>query len=252
MARKGRLRPTFLALASLLALSTSSRGQGGPPLLTDDPGTPGDGVFEFNLAATYQGSSSATLWEAPLLDLNYGVGERTQLKLEIPWVILDEEDRETRSGLGNGLIGVKWRFLDEAESGVSVSTYPQLEFNTSSSSEREGLVEEGTEFFLPFELERHFGLVGVDGELGYANREGGDDGWVWGLAVGRDMTEELELLAEIHGEGALELDEGEIVGDVGFRWRLGEHETVLFSIGHGLRDRDETEWLGYLGVQFLI
>ena len=30
-----------------------ARGQGGPPMITDDPGTPGDGKFEINLAVDY-------------------------------------------------------------------------------------------------------------------------------------------------------------------------------------------------------
>jgi len=247
-----RFRPSCLALAVLLGLQTTSRGQGGPPLLTDDPGTPGDGVWELNLAAAMERVSTETRWEAPLLDLNYGVGERTQLKLEIPWLTLDEDGRELRSGLGNGLIGVKWRFLDQETSGISVSTYPQVEFNTVTSSEQRGLVEDGAQVLLPFEVQRDFGILGVDGEIGYASREGDDGEWIWGLAVGRDVTERLELLAEVHGEGDLELDEGELVGNLGFRWSLGERETVLFSIGRGIRDRDETEWTAYLGVQLVI
>lgn len=237
---------------ALFALEATAQGQGGPPLLTDDPGTPGDGAWEVNAAAAMERVSRETLWEAPLLDVNYGVGERIQLKVELPWLVLDEKDEETRSGLGNAVIGVKWRFLDEEQDGFSVSTYPQVGFNTSKSSERHGLVEDGTEVFLPLEIQKDLGIFGVNGEIGLASREGGDEEWIWGLAFGKDVNEALELLAELHGETGLKFDEGEVVYNFGFRWNLGEHQTLLFSIGRGLRDQDEPDLIAYLGVQFVM
>ena len=50
----------------------------GPPLITDDPGTPGDGRWEINLPITLEQTRSQRLFEAPLFDINYGLGERTQ------------------------------------------------------------------------------------------------------------------------------------------------------------------------------
>ena len=89
-------------------------GQGGPPLITDDPGTPGDGTWEINLAFTAEKTAEDEwFFEAPLLDINYGVGDRVQLKFEIPWVWLHEEGEATRNSLGNSEIGVKWRLFDQ-------------------------------------------------------------------------------------------------------------------------------------------
>src|SRR5678815_4760694 len=46
--------------------------------------------------------------EAPLLDMNYGVGDRIQLKFEMPWVWLgNREDDTLTSGAGNATAGVK-------------------------------------------------------------------------------------------------------------------------------------------------
>src|SRR6187399_3243238 len=133
-APRGSIRRFAAAIAAPLVLAGSARAQGGPPLLTDDTGTPGDGVWEVNVAARIEKTSQEKLWEAPLLDLNYGVGDRVQVKFEIPWAVLDSDEEGTRSGFGNPLIGVKWRFLDQASDGVSVSTYPQIELNALSSS----------------------------------------------------------------------------------------------------------------------
>ena len=40
-----------LGLAILMVAVGAARAQGGPPLVTDDPDTPGDGHWEINLAA---------------------------------------------------------------------------------------------------------------------------------------------------------------------------------------------------------
>ena len=226
--------------------------QGGPPLLTDDPGTPGDGQWEINLAAEIERFPNERVYALPLLDVNYGVGDRIQLKVEVPWVVLDEDGASSKSGLGNMEIGLKWRFLDEAEDGISISTYPQMAFENPTSSVDRGLVEPGTELFLPLQIEKDLGWLVVNPEVGFATREGGDDTWVYGLAVGREVSEGLEVLAEIHGEAERHFHGGEILFNVGMRLDLSDRNTFLVSVGRGIRgaSRDEPEFIGYMGIQF--
>jgi hypothetical protein len=191
--------PATLVLVSV-AWSEPLFPQGGPPLRTDDPGTPGDGNWEVNLAATADKRDSRLLLEAPLVDINYGVGERIQLKFEIPWLFLDEDDGPSKNGLGNSQVGVKWRFLDQAEEWLDVSVYPQVEFNNPSSSARRDLVDDGTAWTLPIELEKSFGPVSVNPEIGYVLLEDEDE-WLYGLALGYSPSSGIELLAELHGPG---------------------------------------------------
>ena len=82
-----RSRTLFAILLSSLALTSTLNA--GPPLITDDPDTPGPNHWEINLAATMEKFDSDWGWELPLLDINYGVGERIQLKFEIPWIVAD-------------------------------------------------------------------------------------------------------------------------------------------------------------------
>src|SRR4051812_42420444 len=111
-----------LALALTVNLAAHAEA-GGPPLLTDDPGTPGPGNWEINVAAPHRHVGSSSEGESPLLDLNFGVGERVQLKYEIAWVARREAG-DTVRGLGSSLLGVKWRFADSGEKGWNISTYP--------------------------------------------------------------------------------------------------------------------------------
>jgi hypothetical protein len=63
-----------LMTAGLACVPGVSRAQGGPPLVTDDPDTPGGGHWENNLAAMATRTSGRWTLAAPDADLNYGWG----------------------------------------------------------------------------------------------------------------------------------------------------------------------------------
>lgn len=239
---------TVLTAVFSLAAAAPVRAQGGPPLLTDDPGTPGAGRWEVNIAFTLDRTSASREIGAPLVDANYGWGERLQLKLEIPWIVEDEDVEGRRSGLGNPLLGVKWRFLDEDKAGVAVSTYPQLGFNLVSSSADKELVERGTSFLLPVSAVKRVGPVSLDVEAGHLFRKGGGF-WVWGVAVGRALGK-TEVLAELFGASGREAANRQMVVNLGGRFRLGEHATLLLSAGGSVYDGEGPHHVvAYVGLQ---
>src|SRR5690242_7980544 len=108
------LRRPLTALACAMAAS-AAHTQGGPPMITDDTETVPVGHWEINSALTFERGADARLFGIPLLDINYGTSKNTQLKIEIPWLLLDRDGLPTVSGLGNTNIGVRWRFRDEDE-----------------------------------------------------------------------------------------------------------------------------------------
>src|SRR6476620_3713082 len=149
-------------ITPVLELSPA-QAQGGPPLLTDDPGTPGNRHWEVNLAITVEHTGGASLYEAPLVDANYGLGERIQLKLEMPLLI--ESGSGSRAGLGNPSAGVKWRFLEDSSSGLAISTFPQLEFPSPILPLDDS--ENHSALLLPIELAIPWSGIGINGALGY-------------------------------------------------------------------------------------
>jgi hypothetical protein len=230
-----------------------ARGQAGPPLLTDDPETPGNRHWEINLAMTLSQTSSERLFGAPLLDVNYGLGERLQLKAEVPWLVLqNRQGAPVQSGIGSTNIGVKWRFIDQERHSFSMSIYPQFEFQTSAASARKGLIESGAELRLPIEVSREFGKFALDGEVGYQLVRGDKDEWIYGLAVERKIKKRLELLGEIHGESKRDFSENQIVFNLGGRYDLNKRYTLLFSSGRSLHhaSRVQPTLLAYVGLQF--
>jgi hypothetical protein len=72
-----------LTLAALRPVAA----QGGPPFITNDPGTPGDGNWEVNIMTYSEGHPATRIFNAPILDLNYRVGSRIQLTYEVPYLV---------------------------------------------------------------------------------------------------------------------------------------------------------------------
>src|ERR1044071_8108610 len=107
-----------LAMMALFAIGAKfAFAQGGPPMITDDPGTPGSGKWENNFAITFEHRPDETGYEVPAIDLNYGVGEHIQLTLQTGPVLLKRSGHGLIGGIGGTEAAVKWRFLDEATSG---------------------------------------------------------------------------------------------------------------------------------------
>jgi len=57
-------------------------------MITDDPGTPGDGKWENNFAIAFEHRPGETAYDVPAIELNYGVGAHIQLSLQTEPVLL--------------------------------------------------------------------------------------------------------------------------------------------------------------------
>jgi len=246
----------FLALSLLMMLAGLSQpcvAQGGPPYIGDDPGTPGDGNWEVNVAAYNERHPTERIYNAPILDANYGWGPRIQLKYQVPYLVDGNDGGPTRSGLGKSLAGVKWRFYENDEKGLQISTYPQLEFNNPTSSLRRGLVADGTRFYLPIELTKRVGRFVINPEAGYwfADKDGA--AWAAGMVVGRDVNQRLELDGELYNTANSNGSNHWNTFDGGGRYKLGENFVLLFMAGRSFRgpSSGQPQFFGYLGMQFL-
>jgi len=245
---------TFLMAACCL-LIFSSLAQAGPPLLTSDTGTPDAGHWEINAGFSLELSLSDSQAVIRALDINYGLGERIQLKVELPWIFSNPDRDEAKNGVGNSVFGVKWRFLDEDRHGIAMSTYPQCEFNTARSSVDKGLVDKGTKFILPFEIERKIGAVNITGEIGYIFNPENENQWFYGLAFGYKTSDRIEWVGEIFGVTSSNFDWAahDLVFNLGFRWNLIKWLNLNTSVGRSLHPvaGNEKTLLLYSGLQFV-
>jgi hypothetical protein len=225
--------------------------QGGPPVITDDPGTPGNHHWEINVGFTQENDSGATNFATPILDINYGAGDHTQINFQIPYA-MQNTNNDLNAGLGNSQFGVKWRFLDEDSHGLSVSTYPHIIWNNPSNSVRRGLVDNGWQVFLPLECSRQFGKFEINGEAGY-NIQQRLPNEIWlGLVTGYQVSSRVELLGELHSIGTAHFAENESIFDLGGRIKLTKLNTLLFAAGRSLPGSTASQpgFFMYAGIQF--
>ncbi len=225
--------------------------QGGPPLITDDPGTPGNRKWEINVALTEELVTGQTNFSAPDLDINYGAGDHVQLNFEIPYAI-QSANHDTIAGLGNSKVGVKWRFIDEDKRGVSISMYPHLIFNNPTNSVRRGLADDGWQVFLPIEFSKEIGKFQFNGEAGYNLQQRLPNELWLGMAFGYQATKRVELLSELHSIATARFAENESVFDFGGRVQMTHLNTLLFTAGRSLPGSTDHQpkFFMYLGIQF--
>lgn len=219
-------------------------------MLTDDTGTPGDGKWEINTSLQSGHSGDTTTFKLPLLDVNYGVGERLQLKFEIPWELQRVKGHGNESGTGNSIAGAKWRFFDAGEEGWKISTYPQVQsrFPVAGST----LADSGVSYLLPLEVEHQFGRWGINLDLGRWFRPAAQgDTWIGGIAIGCEVGEGLEFVGELHNEADVHSGRDELTLNFGTRWEMSERFTLLLSAGTDLHNSLEPKstLLTFLGVQ---
>ena len=226
-------------------------GQGGPPMITDDPGTPGNGKWEDNLAIIFGHRPNETSIDLPEIDLNYGVGDRIQLTLQTAPVLLKRSGHGLIGGIGGTEAAVKWRFLDEATSGFDMSMFPRVIFNVAQSSVRRGLAEDGTRFQIPFQAAKAFGRWHADVEIGPRVSTVGRSEWLCGVVAGLDVTKQTMLMTELHDESRMNFSRDVLTLNFGLRHAFTENYILIVSMGHELRSPEPTALIGYFGMQFV-
>jgi hypothetical protein len=267
----------LLLLIVSLAGALSAHAQGGPPFITDDPGTPGNRHWEINLGWIGDHNPGLAYYQLPDFDINYGWGDRIQLKYELPIAAATDQNNTTKAGLGESLIGMKWRYFEHYRAGepksdenmtFSLGTYPQVSINNPTSSVRREIVEPGPQYYLPVEFTAKWGPIDFNGEVGrWIGNRNVPSRWGRGLIAGHEFNERLELYGEFYDlqdvnrigpPSNLLPKQRELTLDVGGRKTLDRegHLRLLFMGGRGIqavtRQNSEPNWIVYVGVQILL
>jgi hypothetical protein len=241
----------ILSLLFLLVfiIAIPAYGQGGPPMITDDPFTPENGHFENNFAIQFTGTSSSKEINIPAIDINYGYGDHIQLKIEMPVIKYVHDDDGSLMGSGNVKIGVKARFLDEENIGIAFSTFPQYEFKNYSVAEG----NEAPQFFLPLEAAKTFGRFHCAADVGYSFLASGPDELLYGIVTGYDQSERFKLFAELHGDNRIHNGLEEVIFNLGLTYRLSSSLGFLASSGTTVYspERGRT-YVAYLGIRWTL
>ncbi len=243
----------FLFLALLVTAARYAFAQGGPPMITDDPATPGAGKWENNLAIAFEHRTNEWSVDAPGIDLNYGWGDHVQLTLQTSVALLKGANPGLIGGLGGTEAAVKWRFLDEETSGVDMSMFPRVLFHVLRSSVRRGLAENGTRFQIPFQAAKTFGPVVFDVELGPLINSTDRGEFLSGFVAATELSRTTAIMAEVHATSRMNFTRDVVMLNLGWRHTLNKHAVWISSLGHEVHSGTgkPLALIGYCGVQIL-
>ncbi|MBD3798699.1 MAG: hypothetical protein IE883_02065 [Epsilonproteobacteria bacterium] len=239
----------FRYLIYMTILATALFGEGGAPMMTDGTGTPSDGKWELNVGLKLEDTQGDKRYEAPILDLNYGLGDRIQLKIESTYISLDNDESSER-GIGNAKVGAKWRFYENDTFALSI--YPQYTFAPVRKNIEKSLADVDEAWFLPLEMSKQFGSIGVTAEVGYLILSHDQDWIKSGIVAGYQSTEALEFLVELYRSAKSKGEEESIFLNTGLTYVFTPNVNALFSIGKEIKSPSSTnKELMFIGLQFL-
>jgi len=245
------LTPIF---AFLLLAPLPVHAQGGPPFLTNDPGTPGNGNWEINIGVMPVLRHDLNQYQLPQLDINFGLGDRIQLTAEVPYILQTSPTLPNSTGWSNALTGVKWRFFQNENSGWQISTFPQFQSQGPSASVKNGLAQGASRFFLPVEITKSFSKIDLNFEAGYFFAWNSHPERILGFAAGHQITPRFELVGEVYNDYVMGALPHDTTFDVGGRYRLSNAFILLFMAGRSFTSNTsgQPNFLGYLGLQILL
>jgi len=262
----------WLTLTAVAVFSRAAMAQGGPPFLSDDPDTPGNHHWEINLGFLGERNPVEGGYQVPNIDINFGLGSPIQLKFELPLAVAETRGPSGHviAGLGNSLLGVKYRFYahhtenekaktrHERESNFALSVYPQVVLNNPTRSVARLIVDPGPEVLLPIEAKAILGPIRISGEVGYwLTPKDVPNSWIRGAIVGHEFKKDTELYLELYDRRDVNRESRAAETSMGLGGRLPIVSSGAFRlIGMGGHDvarspRGRSGWIAYVGIQFL-
>lgn len=141
---------------------------------------------------------------------------------------------------------------DQQEHDLSPSFYPQADFNPPGNSVDRGLVSEGSQFFLPFQVQRTFGQTKVYAEAGYNWCDQQTNEWALGLAVEHALSQRFRLVGELRNVADDDFVDCDFFFNGGCKWSFHKHATLPASAGRTIHETggNAPAVFSYIGLQF--
>jgi hypothetical protein len=242
------MRAFVLALAvSFLAASLfTGPALAGPPYVTDDPQPTEQGRWEIYHFANGVHTDGDTSGEAGI-DINYGGARDLQLTAVIP-LGYDASDHGA-TGMGVVELAAKYKLLHQDGSGIDLAVFPRVFLPAPEA--RFG--PRHVNLLLPVWMEKDFGPWAVFGGGGYTLNPGAGqrDFWTSGLTVTRQLSQKLQLGAEVYHQTREADDARDFTGmNLGMIYHMTEHWSLLASGGPGIQNaRDQGRYDFYLALE---
>jgi len=206
-----------------------------------------------HLAAQYTRFQSGSLGDVPSLEVNYGVFNNLQATV-LPMGLSQVSGVGTNVGFGDVEVELKFRFVEEDDSGwrPAIAIAPQI--NLPSGSEARGLGAGRFTGFIPIWLSKDINQWSVFGGGGPNINPGRNqkNWWFAGLGVLRELSPEWTVGGEVYYNSPEENGQKNAIGfNLGVIYTINDHYQVLLSAGRNLINaRDTNQFSTYIGMQF--
>jgi hypothetical protein len=239
---------------SWATLGIAGAARAGPPLVSDDPGTADARTLQAITAFIGRHRSSGTWYQTPLLDLAYGLTERLELDLLVPWYVVDTPDGGWNTGFGSVSPGVKWRFWESADGSMRLAAVPTFTFETAANDVDRGPAQASFGIGLPILGDVAFGDAQLGGNVSYQLQPGDRDSWFGAVYLAWTGFDRLQPVAEVTTTTDRNLGNGDWTFNVGFDATLTERVHALVAGGRGLHSGtgDLLDWRVYAGIQVIL
>jgi hypothetical protein len=215
----------------------------GPPYITDDPEPTDTGHWE-NYLYTESAHVAGSHTQEAGIEINYGGFEDTQLTWSIPF-------NPNPGPGGMGVVwaplggGVKYRFIEEDDDGwrPQVAFFPQIAIPVGAANRGAPVTE-----LFPLWAQKSFGAWQMFGGGGFTNNPGPDnrDFLNWGIALQRQVTDDLALGVETFGQGRDSLtDRGSAAMGVAIQYDVTKLWHVVGSVNTGVSDAHQADQFSY-------
>lgn len=238
------MKKSFYTIPLLL---TSIYGAGGVPMMTNGTGTPHYEEWEVNIAYDATLNSDTKRYKLPIFDINYGLSENIQLKVESAFMHI-HNDTFKDSGIGDAEVGVKWRFFEQ--NGLSFAVYPQYSFAPVKKNIKNDIASKES-ISLPLLVHKEFEKFGITGEVNYMTTNDEKSYLKTGLLFNYELNKKIELLAEIYRSAQFDSANETVSLNAGCTYAFYHNINGLFSLGREIKSLEQKSTLLYIGLQLL-
>jgi hypothetical protein len=210
-----------------------------PPFVTEDAGVAEKGETHIEVSWDHLHWENAEVDDNLLLGIHYGMTEKIELTMEIPYLIRSSNENE--SGIGDINLWWKYLILPETEGRPAFTVKGIVKFPTGDKAK--GLGSGGTDGSLLAVASKQLGRVTLHTNLGYTFV--GKDGspnirniYLYGLAADLSLTQKIHLATEVTGnrQPDLTIKSNPLTAFAGLIYNISNKMSVYGGVRFGLND----------------
>jgi hypothetical protein len=205
--------------------------------------------WSVSLGGLYTQRDVETAGWAPNLEVDYSATDRLQLHAMVPYAFDKLSGGGTHWGIGDAEVGVRYRFVDDDPNGwrPAVAFYPL--FDLPTGDQHLNLGTGSAHAFLPLWFSKSLGNWTPYGGGGYWINPGTNNkDWLFAaVGVVRTINEQWSLTGELFHATSSKVGLRDQTGfSVGARVNLSANHHLVFTVGRGLENANETNQItGY-------